>query len=174
MIINPEAIVNTERVTLPEGYVYAVQGSITDAELEAIDEAVYGPFDNEFQSTMWPMDVQQGPVDFRFKVVVRPEGEEHLVGIGYLFVADYPPSREEIGGVIAELAYLMVRPDHQRRGIGSVILSERLRIAEGLGATAISIDELAPTNTLRSKYLKYGFKENVHGNLRRQVNRSRE
>lgn len=58
-----------------------------------------------------------------------------------------------------ELSCLAVLPGHQRRGIGTWIVAERIRRAQDLGLKTLYIEQLSPTNTIASYYAQEGFVE---------------
>jgi GNAT superfamily N-acetyltransferase len=91
-------------------------------------------------------------------VGIRSDAGE-LVGIGFMAGNNRH----------AVLCDLVVKPDHQNKGLGSTILDERLRIADELGVKYLYTD-VAPTNTLRYRYDDLGFVATGGGLFRDSAN----
>ncbi|MDB5166559.1 MAG: N-acetyltransferase [Candidatus Saccharibacteria bacterium] len=56
----------------------------------------------------------------------------------------------------AVLCDMVVAPDHQKRGLGTALLYERVRLSDELGILYLYTD-LAQTNNIRAEYLSLGF-----------------
>lgn len=78
-------------------------------------------------------------------VGVRADSSE-LVGVGFLA----GNTRQAI------LCDFLVHPEYRGKGIGKLILNERLKIADQLGVDYI-YTELSPSNSLRQYYAEVGF-----------------
>jgi len=87
---------------------------------------------------------------------------ELTVGFGWV---GEDPSGQVVGyalgwvvGDEAELANLVVAPDHQRRGIGTRLLRRFLDDAAGRGARKVYLEVRESNATARSMYEGYGFR----------------
>lgn len=103
-----------------------------------------------------PLSTQEGG---GFLDVGVRDADDELVGFGSV----------AHNGHAGMLGDFVVSPAHQGRGIGKAIISERLRLAEEVGVTTLSIPNLEPTNTLRTYYLRHGFIPTASGLLVRAV-----
>lgn len=131
---------------LPEGFSFCDQSKITAQEIMALRSKIGWATEGR---AVWQQCISQSPA------VVGVRKNNRLVGIGFL-----------TGSIRhAILCDLTVAPEFQNRGIGTAILYKRLIIANELNIRYIYTD-LAKTNSLRSKYIKLGFKETGGGLFR--------
>ena len=157
------SVVETRRVELPSGYVYADAAAISLDERRKLDAEVNGPFDSPLNRADW--SIRGFGITGCIDVGVRNIADEELVGIGRLLVTDHAGARIDINLLSGELSHFMVNPAHRKRGIGTAILLERMRIAEGLEVYKLFISALDKRNTLCGKYPELGFEEDSRGNL---------
>jgi GNAT superfamily N-acetyltransferase len=146
------ALVQEGWVELPPGYGYADQDGITVPELNDLNVAVEGPPATPLHKPDWT----EKSWERCFNVGVRT-ADDQLVGYGRLAISI---------GTSGELSHLMVHPEHQRRGLGTAILAERMRIGEALGVKSFHT-RLAQANAISNKYYELGFQDRGNKSMTR-------
>jgi len=64
-----------------------------------------------------------------------------------------------ISETVAELKRMYVKPAHQQKGVGQILLDKALKLATDLGYKAVRLDTLNHMLPAMSLYLKNGFAE---------------
>jgi GNAT superfamily N-acetyltransferase len=102
-----------------------------------------GPWDDDLRDIMSTYLATRG----EFLVAVN---SDRLVGMGGL---------RQVDAAIAEIKRMRVRPDFQRRGIGTAILQRLVDRARELGYRSLILDTTALQVPAQKLYLKNGFVE---------------
>lgn len=139
--------------TPPEGYEYASSG--TAEELAGLLRENYPPRKDKARTdnaATWLRDIEDlGRRFYCFlDVGVRHIATQDLVGYG----------RIESRGLDAMFSTLVVSDsNHRHKGIGRLLVSERVAIADRLQMGYIHIPFLENSNSLRQHYMELGFQE---------------
>ena len=115
----------------------------TDLETLAALEQVLFPDDAWSLETWWAELAGRPRRDY--VVAVGPDGS----------VAGY--AGLDLAGDVADVMTLATAPDHQRRGVGQVLLAELVRRAAGNGSEAIMLEVRADNTAARNLYSRNGF-----------------
>lgn len=137
-----------ERTTLPDSYSFIDKSTIDPKEIIELRESVGWAGDS--------VEHWQQSMDQPLGVIVGVRNiEGQLVGMGRI-------TADPRHAVLCDLA---VHPDHQNKGIGGALVTERMRIAKEQDIPYL-YTELAPTNPLRNLYKAMGFISTGNGLFR--------
>lgn len=141
-----------EQISLPGDYSYADPTEVLSQELADLFATEPGWRLTRRDRTLYWGGRGVGVID----VAVRA-GDQALVGFSSILRK----------GSSGELSDFIVHPEHRHQGIGKALIAERLRLAKEKGIDSLYIPGLADTNSLRTFYEEYGFRETPAGELTR-------
>lgn len=143
-----QSLPTNEQLTLPEGYSLIDKAGMQPQEIVELREAVGWDGDT--------VEHWQQSIDQPLGVIVGVrDDKDKLVGMGRI-------TADPRHAVLCDLA---VHPDHQQKGIGAVLVAERMRIAKERDIPYL-YTELAPANPLRNLYKNMGFVATGNGLFR--------
>jgi GNAT superfamily N-acetyltransferase len=144
-----------EQAPLPEGYHFEEGASIHPLEIARLMQQVEMGVEipDDYVTNERALELSSRGLDILDIGVRAADGQ--LAGIGSVVYK----------GDVGELCGFVVSPDHQSRGVGKAIITERLAMAERAGLASLYINGLEPTNTLRTFYLENGFTEEPDGSM---------
>ena len=132
--------VNIKSAVLPDTYSFTNKTDITPAEIIALRESVNWKGES---SERWYQCIDQS-----LAIVGVRDSDKNLIGMACI-------AGNLRHGVLCDLA---VHPRHQRKGIGSAIMTELLGEIQRIGISYLYA-ELAETNPFRDQMISVGFKE---------------